>query len=164
MSSVFLLNSHSSGQCLCLWESHTLPPSQCLMTAKSSANYIKRSDGRLPARIFLTSLGPLASMSDWEPVIARNAIKARIHSHLNRRHSLAELCNPKLVRLAQVPHRTADREDPKLARRKWQPPHNMGEPQTENTLDNTFKHRNCTNGQILRSGSKLIEAGDYTSI
>ena len=82
----------------------------------------------------------------------------------NRRQSLAELCNPKLVRLAQVPHRTADREDPKLARRKWQPPHNMGEPQTENTLDNTFKHRNCTNGQILRSGSKLIEAGDYTSI
>ena len=77
---------------------------------------------------------------------------------------LAELCNPKLVRLAQVPHRTADREDPKLVRRKWQPPHNMGEPQTENTLDNTFKHRNCTNGQILRSGSKLIEAGDYTSI
>ena len=49
----------------------------------------------------------------------------------NRRQSLAELCNPKLVRLAQVPHRTADREDPKLARRKWQPPHNMGEPQTE---------------------------------
>ena len=82
----------------------------------------------------------------------------------NRRQSLAELCNPKLIRLAQVPHRTADREDPKLARRKWQPPHNMGEPQTENTLDNTFKHRNCTNGQILRSGSKLIEAGDYTSI
>ena len=82
----------------------------------------------------------------------------------NRRQSLAELCNPKLVRLAQVPHRTADREDPKLARRKWQPPHNMGEPQMENTLDNTFKHRNCTNGQILRSGSKLIEAGDYTSI
>ena len=82
----------------------------------------------------------------------------------NRRQSLAELCNPKLVRLAQVPHRTADREDPKLARRKWQPPHNMGEPQTENTLDNTFKHRNCTNGQILRSGSKLIEAEDYTSI
>ena len=33
-----------------------------------------------------------------------------------------------------------------------------------NTLDNTFKHRNCTNGQVLRSGSKLIEAGDYTSI
>ena len=82
----------------------------------------------------------------------------------NRRQSLAELCNPKLVRLAQVPHRTADREDSKLARRKWQPPHNIGEPQTENTLDNTFKHRNCTNGQILRSGSKLIEAGDYTSI
>ena len=76
----------------------------------------------------------------------------------NRRQSLAELCNPKLVRLAQVPHRTADREDPKLARRKWQPPHNMGEPQTENTLDNTFKLRKCTNGQILRSGSKLIEA------
>ena len=74
----------------------------------------------------------------------------------NRRQSLAELYNPKLVRLAQVPHRTADREDPKLARRKWQPPHNMGEPQTEITLDNTFKHRNCTNGQILRSGSKLI--------
>ena len=49
----------------------------------------------------------------------------------NRRQSLAELCNPKLVRLAQVPHRTADREDPKLARRKWQPPHNMGEPQTK---------------------------------
>ena len=64
----------------------------------------------------------------------------------NRRQSLAELCNPKLVGLAQVPHRTADRED----RRKWQPPHNMGEPQTENTLDNTFKHRNWTNGQILR--------------
>ena len=53
----------------------------------------------------------------------------------NRRQSLAELCNPKLVRLAQVPHRTADREDPKLAGRKWQPPHNMGEPQKENTLD-----------------------------
>ena len=49
----------------------------------------------------------------------------------NRRQSLAELCNPKLVMLAQVPHRTAHREDPKLARRKWQPPHNMGEPQTE---------------------------------
>ena len=49
----------------------------------------------------------------------------------NRRQSLAELCNPKLVRLAQVLHRTADREDPKLARRKWQPPHNIGEPQTE---------------------------------
>ena len=61
----------------------------------------------------------------------------------NRRQSLAEFCNPKLVRLAQVPHRTADREVPKLARRKWQPPHNMGEPQTENALDNTFKHRNC---------------------
>ena len=30
-----------------------------------------------------------------------------------------------------------------------------------NTLDNTFKHRNCTNGQVLRSGSKLIEAGDW---
>ena len=56
------------------------------------------------------------------------------------------------------------RRYPKLTRRKWQPPHNMGEPQMENTLDNTFKHRNCTNGQILRSGSKLIEAGDYTSI
>ena len=32
----------------------------------------------------------------------------------NRRQSLAELCNPKLVRLAQVPHRTADREDPQI--------------------------------------------------
>ena len=53
----------------------------------------------------------------------------------NRRQSLAELCNPKLVRLAHVPHRTADREDSKLARRRWQPPHNMEEPQTENTLD-----------------------------
>ena len=57
----------------------------------------------------------------------------------NRRQSLAELCNPKLVRLAQVPHRTADREDPKLARRKLQPPHNMGEPQTENTLQGVKK-------------------------
>ena len=28
-----------------------------------------------------------------------------------------------------------DREDPKLARRKWYPPHNMGESQTESTLD-----------------------------
>ena len=65
----------------------------------------------------------------------------------NRRQSLAEVCNPKLVRFAQVPHRTADREDPKLARRKWQPPH-MGEPQKENSLDNTFKRINCTNGQM----------------
>ena len=61
---------------------------------------------------------------------------------VNRRQSLAELCNPKLVRLAQVLHRTADREDPILARRKWQPPHNMKEPQTENTLHNIFKQEN----------------------
>ena len=47
----------------------------------------------------------------------------------NRRHSLAELCNLKLVSLAQVPHRTADREDPKFVRRKWQPPHNLAKPQ-----------------------------------
>ena len=60
-----------------------------------------------------------------------NETLSREWMRANRRQSLAELCNPKLVRLAQVPHRTADREDPKLARRKWQPPHNMGEPQTE---------------------------------
>ena len=46
----------------------------------------------------------------------------------NRRQSLTELCNLKLVRLAQVPHRTADRDDPKLVSRKWQPPHNMANP------------------------------------
>ena len=49
--------------------------------------------------------------------------------------SQAELCNSKLARLAQVTHRNAEREDTKLARHKWQPPHNMGEPQTEKTLD-----------------------------
>ena len=48
----------------------------------------------------------------------------------NRRQSLAELSNPKLARLPQVPHRTTDLEDPKLARRKWQLPH-MGGPLTE---------------------------------
>ena len=53
----------------------------------------------------------------------------------NRRQTLAELCNPKLARLAKVPHRTADREDPKLASRNWQPAHNMGEPRTKNKLD-----------------------------
>lgn len=45
----------------------------------------------------------------------------------NRRQSLAELCNPKRVRLAAGTHRTADRGDPisKLTRRKWQLPDNL---------------------------------------
>ena len=47
----------------------------------------------------------------------------------NRGQSLAELCNPELVWLAQVPHRTSDREDPKLVRRKWQPPQHIGKSQ-----------------------------------
>ena len=89
--------------------------------------------------------------------------KRREWMRANRRQSLAELCNPKLVRLAQVPHRTADREDPKLEAQMAATTQH-GRTPNGNTLDNTFKHRNCTNGQVLRSGSKLIEAGDYTSI
>ena len=54
---------------------------------------------------------------------------------------------PSLLGLRRYPIGPADREDPKLARRKWQPPHNMGEPQAENTLDNTFKHSFCDQGQ-----------------
>ena len=43
-------------------------------------------------------------------------------------HSLNYVYNPKLVRIAQVPHRTSNREGSTLARRKWQPPHNVGHP------------------------------------
>ena len=35
--------------------------------------------------------------------------------HSNRRQSLADLCNPKLARLTQVPHRIADREEAQMA-------------------------------------------------
>ena len=47
--------------------------------------------------------------------------------------TLAELCNHKLAWLVQVPHRTADREDPKLSRQKWQPPHIMRTPNGKHT-------------------------------
>ena len=87
----------------------------------------------------------------------------------NRRQSLAELCNPKLVRLAQVPHRTADREDPKLARRKWQPPHNMGEPQTETQNESRvmfYFHATNTSQQncIVYGGLKNFYRYSYATL
>ena len=89
-------------------------------------------------KVFVTQLsGHCINMYELEGKLIKsvgsegNEEKKNEWMRANRRQSLAELCNPKLVRLAQVPHRTADREDPKLARRKWQPPHNMEEPQTE---------------------------------
>lgn len=51
---------------------------------------------------------------------------------------LVELCNPKLTRHEQIPHRTADRENPKLALGKWQPSHNIGESRTEKHTSQCF--------------------------
>ena len=82
----------------------------------------------------------------------------------NRRQSLAELCNPKLVRLAQVPHRTADREDPKLIRRKWQPPHNMGKPHTVRHTRQIHLNIETVQMDNFTVRVKLSEAGGYNSI
>ena len=51
-------------------------------------------------------------------------------------HFAEYVYNPKLVRLSQVPHRASKSEGSTLARRKWQPPHNVGTPQTMNILTN----------------------------
>ena len=76
----------------------------------------------------------------------------------NRNQSLAELCNRKLIRLALIARTPNQLGANSSHHTTWE---NLKR-KTHQT--NRFNYRNCTNGQIQRSGSKLIEAGDYTSI
>ena len=58
------------------------------------------------------------------------------------------------MRLAQVPHWTSNREGSTLAKPKWQPPHNVGTPQT-------MKHRYLTIHDLLSGpGENSIYTGE----
>ena len=66
----------------------------------------------------------------------------------NRRQSLAELCNPKLVRLAQVPNFTADREEWLGANGSHD--YNLGVPQSLKHTSNTSKLETVQMDKFLR--------------
>ena len=98
-------------------------------------------------------------MSEFEVFCWTRTKEEKRRMRANRRQITRWITyNPKLVRLAQVPHRTSNREGSTLARRNWQPPHNVGTPQTMKHTRQTMKQRHFTIHD-LRSGSRWIRAG-----